>query len=80
MWVVGEGSGDVSLKMRVGGEVKRMVVSDLLEEVGSCEVNLKGGGKSRISVKVGGERIVVESGCIGGWEEEVRVDGELRIG
>lgn len=78
--LVPQPTADVTLKITVGGEVKTMLLSDLLQQLGTSQLNLKGGAKSTITLKVGRDSIVVESGSIGAWEDQVTVDGELTIG
>lgn len=78
--LVPQPTADVTLKITVGGEVKTMLLSDLLQQLGTSQHNLKGGAKSTITLKVGRDSIVVESGSIGAWEDQVTVDGELTIG
>lgn len=78
--LVPQPTADVTLKITVGGEIKTMLLSDLLQQLGTSQHNLKGGAKSTITLKVGRDSIVVESGSIGAWEDQVTVDGELTIG
>lgn len=78
--LVPQATADIILNITVGSEKKTMPLSDLLQQLGTPQADLKGGAKSSITLKVGRDGIVIENGSIGAWEDQVTVDGELTIG
>lgn len=78
--LVPQPTNEVSLNITVGDEKKTMLLSNLLQELGTSQADLKGGAKSTITLKISRDGIVVEGGAIGAWEDQVTVDGELTIG
>lgn len=78
--LVPQPTADVTLNITVAGEVKTMTLSDLFQQLGTPQSDLKGGARSTIALKVSRDGIVVEGGSIGAWEDQVTIDGELTIG
>lgn len=68
------------MDVTVDDQKKTLALSDLLNQLGEPQNDLKGGAKCTITLKVGREGIIVESGTIGAWEDQVTVDGDLIIG
>lgn len=79
-YLIPQAISGVTLDVTIGGQHKTLVLSDLFTKLGHSQTDLKGGAKCTITLKVGREGIVVESGSIGAWENQVTVDGELTIG
>lgn len=79
-YVIPQATTEITLDVTVGGQHKSFTLSELFTQLGKPQTDLKGGAKCTITLKVGREGIVVESGSIGAWENQVTVDGELTIG
>lgn len=79
-YLVPQETSGVTLDVTVGDQKKTLVLSDLLNQLGEPQNSLKSGAKCTITLKVGREGIVVESGSIGAWEDQVTVEGDLTIG
>lgn len=79
-YLIPQATSNVTLDVTIGEQSKTLVLSELFTQLGNSQTDLKGGAKCTITLKVGREGIVVESGSIGAWENQVTVDGELTIG
>ncbi len=79
-YLIPQTTSNVTLEVTIGEQKKTLVLSELLTKLGNSQTDLRGGAKCTITLKVGREGIVVESGSIGAWENQVTVDGELTIG
>lgn len=79
-YLVPQETSGITLDVTVDDQKKTLALSDLLNQLGEPQNDLKGGAKCTITLKVGREGIIVESGTIGAWEDQVTVDGDLIIG
>lgn len=79
-YLIPQTTSNVTLDVTIGEQKKTLVLSELFTKLGNSQTDLRGGAKCTITLKVGREGIVVESGSIGAWENQVTVDGELTIG
>lgn len=79
-YLVPQSTEDVSLNITVGNDNKSLSLNDLFQQLGEAQANLNGGAQCSITLKISRDGIVVESGSIGAWENQVTVDGELTIG
>lgn len=70
----------ITLNIGIDSENEQITLEELLNQLGSPQDELKSGKRISLDLKINRSGITVESGSIGGWENQVTVDGEVEIG
>ena len=79
-YLVPQATDAIVLTIGVQNESKNITLSDLFQQMGTSQTELKGGNRSSLTLKIGRESITVEGATIGAWGDQVTADGEVVIG
>ena len=79
-YLVPQTTDGITLDVRVNGETKRILLDELLRQLGHSQSELEGGKCCSLTLKIGRDSISVSGGSIGAWEDQVTADGEVVIG
>lgn len=79
-YLVPQSVSGITLNISVDGENKQVTLDELLNQLGNPQNELQSGKRTSLDLKVNRSGITVEGGSIGGWENQVTVDGDVVIG
>lgn len=79
-YLVPQATDAISLTIGIQNESKKIILDNLLQQLGSQQTELQGGKRCSLTLKVGREGITIEGATIGAWGDQVTADGEVVIG
>lgn len=79
-YLIPQNTANITLNVSIGNDKKTLTLDKLLEQLDSSQIELDGGKRCILNLKVSREGITVEGGSINAWGDQVVADGEIVLG